>query len=88
MEISISVPDAIAQQLKGHWHDLPRHALEAFVADAYRHQLLTTGQVRQILDLPSRLDVDAFLKQSGAYLHYTEEDLNEDRRTLESLLDR
>ena len=88
MEISIHVPDAIAAQLRNHWRDLPRHALQALVADAYRHQLLTAGQVRELLDLPTRLDVDAFLKQAGAYLHYTEEDLDQDRRTLDSLLDR
>lgn len=86
MEISITVPDDIAQRLRGQWHDLPRHALEALVADAYRHGLLTAGQVRQWLDLPSRMEVDAFLKQAGAYLHYAAEDLDEDARTLEELL--
>lgn len=86
MEISITIPDDIAQRLRGRWRDLPRHALEALVADAYRHGLLTAGQVRQWLDLPSRLEVDAFLKQAGAYLHYTPEDLDKDARTLEELL--
>lgn len=86
MEISITVPDDIAQRLRGQWRDLPRHALEALVADAYRHGLLTAGQVRQWLDLPSRLEVDAFLMRAGAYLHYTTEDLDEDARTLDELL--
>ena len=86
MEISITVPDDIAQQLRGQWRDLPRHALETLVADAYRHGLLTSGQVREWLNLPSRLEVDAFLKRAGAFLHYTAEDLDEDSRTLEKLL--
>lgn len=86
VDISITVPDDIAQQLRRHWSDLPRRALEALVADAYRHGLLTAEQVRQCLDLPSRFDVDAFLKSAGAYLHYTAEDLEEDSKTLEELL--
>jgi len=86
MEISIHVPDDVAQQLSGRWGDLPRHALEALVADAYRHGVLTSGQVRQLLSLSTRYEVDAFLKQAGAYLHLTEADLDEDTRTLEELL--
>jgi hypothetical protein len=86
VEISITVPDDIAQQLVEQWRDLPRHMLEAVVADAYRQGLLTRGQVQQWLDLPSRDDVDAFLKSAGAYLHYTAEDLEADARTLEELL--
>ena len=86
MEISISVPDEIARKLETEWRDLPRHALEALAADAYRHELLTAGQVRELLGLPTRLDVDAFLKRAGAYLLYDEEDLENDRQTLEKLL--
>lgn len=85
MEIVFNVPDDIAERLQSYWPDLPRRALEALVADAYRHQLLTTAQVRQILDLATRLEADAVLKQASAYLHYTKEDLNEDRRTSEEL---
>lgn len=88
MEISISVPDDIAHDLRSQWRDLPRHALEALAADSYRRGVLTAGQVRRLLDLPTRLDVDAFLKEAGAYLHYTEEDLDRDSRALEELLGR
>lgn len=88
MEISITVPDDIGLQLRDQWQDLPKHTLEALVADAYRHGVLSAGQVRRLLGLPTRLDVDAFLKQAGAYLHYTETDLERDSRTLEELLGR
>ena len=86
MEITITVPDDIARQLRDQWQDLPRHILEALVADAYRHGVLTAGQVRQLLDLPNRIEVDAFLKRVGAYLQYSEADLEQDARTLEELL--
>lgn len=86
MEISIHVPDDLARQLRSGWEDLPRRTLEALAADAYRHGLLTGGQVRRLLGLGTRLELDAFLKQAGAHLHYTVEDLEQDARTLDQLL--
>ena len=86
MEISITIPDRIAEQLREQWRDLPRHALEVLAADAYRHGLITSAQVQRWLELPSRHDVDAFLKRAGVFLHYTVEDLAEDARTLDELL--
>jgi hypothetical protein len=86
VEISISVPDDLAEQLRSGWGDLPRHALEALAADAYREGLLTAGQVRRLLGFRTRLELDAFLKEAGAFLHYTGEDLEEDARTLDRLL--
>ena len=76
----------LAERLRSGWEDLPRHTLEALAADAYRQGLLTAGQVRLLLGLGTRLELDAFLKQAGAFLHYTEEDLEQDARTLHRLL--
>jgi len=81
MEISISVPDDVAERLHTKWHDLPRHVLEALVADAYRQGVLTAAEVRRILGLASRYDTDAFLKEAGADLDYTWQDLEEDLET-------
>jgi predicted HTH domain antitoxin len=78
MEILINVPDDVAGQLGRRWKDLPRRALEALVADAYRDGALTAFQVQELLGLPSRWETDAFLKRKGAYLDYTEEDLEAD----------
>jgi len=81
MEISISVPDDVADRLHAKWNDLPRHVLEALVADAYRQGVLTAAEVRRILGLVSRYETDAFLKQAGADLDYTWQDLEEDLET-------
>lgn len=78
MEISIQVPDDVGERLHSRWQDLPRHALEALVVDAYRRDVLTAGEVQRILGLPSRYDTDAFLKEAGADLGYTLQDLEED----------
>lgn len=81
MRISISLPDDVAKRLHSQWEDLPRHTLEALVADAYRQGVVTAAEVQQVLGLPSRYDTDAFLKQAGADLDYTWQDLEDDLRT-------
>lgn len=86
MNISIEVPDEIADQIGHRWNDLPRRALEALVADACRESLISGPQAQKLLGLPSRLELDAFLKRAGVYLDYTEDDLDADIRTLDALL--
>jgi len=81
MKISIQIPDEVGARLTSRWRDLPRHALEALVVDAYRRDMLTAAEVQGILGLPSRYDADAFLKEAEAELGYTWQDLEEDLRT-------
>ena len=85
MNISITVPDDLASQMGDRWEDLPRQALEALAAASYRSGILTAAQVRRLLGHESRFETQAFLKQAGAYLDYTEEDLEEDLRALGEL---
>lgn len=85
MQITIEIPDDIAQRLTQQVDNLPRRALESVVIEAYRAELITSAEVGRILELASRWDVDAFLKQAGAYLHYSDEDLEQERETLRQL---
>jgi len=86
MEVSIRVPDRIGAKLEEQGKDLPRQALEALAASGYREGLLTAAEVQEMLDLASRWETDAFLKRSGAWLHYSTGDLQADAETLEGLL--
>lgn len=88
MDISITLPDEIAHQIGSRWDDLPRRALEALVADAFREHLITGPQAQEMLGLKSRLELDGFLKRAGVYLDYTEADLDADIRALEELRSR
>jgi predicted HTH domain antitoxin len=87
MNISIQLPDDVARQMERRWHDLPRHALEALAVDAYRSGVVTSAQVQALLGLSSRFEVDSLLKKHGAYFDYTEDDLEQDLRTLRGLAD-
>lgn len=78
MNISIEVPDDVVDHLQVRWDNIPRRALEALALEAYRSGVITEAQVQQMLKLPSRWEVEAFLKQAQVYLDYTEADLERD----------
>ena len=78
MNVAIELPPEIARSLAGPHDDLSRVALEALAAQGYRSGKLTHAEVQRMLGLNSRWETDAFLKQAGAYLDYTEADLERD----------
>lgn len=86
MQITIEIPDDIAHRLEQQVGDLPKQVLESVVAEAYRSQLISAAEVQQILQLPSRLITDAFLKQHEAYLPYTEADIEQDAQAIDRTL--
>ena len=86
MSITIDIPEDLEQRLQSQLGNLSQRALEAIAVEAYRTQLISTAEVQRLLKLPSRLATDAFLKQQGAYLHYTEADLNQDIQAIAQVL--
>ncbi|NET55265.1 MAG: UPF0175 family protein [Symploca sp. SIO2E6] len=84
MQITIDIPDEYIQNLEPLLESLPQVLLETLVVEAYKAQHLTSAEVGRILNL-NRFEVDAFLKQHQAYLHYTIADFNQDLQTLEQV---
>ena len=78
MDVHIEVPDDIVQRMKSRWSDLPRGMLQALAIESYRAGVITEAEVQRMLNLPSRWDVDAVLKEAQAYIEYTDMDLRED----------
>jgi predicted HTH domain antitoxin len=78
MDVAFSVPDGLAERLQERWGDLSQRALEAIVADAYREEALTLGEVRDVLGHSTRLETEAFLNERGALLEYSEDELEAD----------
>jgi predicted HTH domain antitoxin len=81
--IAIELPDVIAKRLESAWRDVPRGTLEAVALEGYRDGTLSREQVGRVLGL-SFWETEAFLKQRQAHLAYDEQDLDQDRRDLES----
>lgn len=78
MKISFEVPDDLVQQLAGDGQDLSRVALEALGIDAYRKNRLTGHQLRMLLNISSRYELEGFLKHHGVPLEYSGEDFERD----------
>ena len=80
--IAVDLPEDIAKRLESAWRDVSRGTLEAVALEGYRDGALSRDQVGRLLGL-SFWDTEAFLKERQAYLAYTEEDLEQDRRDLD-----
>ena len=78
MRVTLDLPDEISAALEGQWQDIPRQALEALAVEGYRTGALTENQVRRLLDLESRFQVHALLKEHRVPLRYTEADVEND----------
>jgi hypothetical protein len=78
MNIVVDVPEDIAHQLEASWGDISQRALEALALEAYRSGAVMEAQVQRMLNLPSRWELETFLKRAQAYLDYTEADLERD----------
>ena len=81
MQITLELPDDVAQGLEAQLKNLPRALLESFALEGYRSGKLTEEQVRKILGYGTRMQVDGFLKEHGVYLDYTLEDLDRETET-------
>jgi hypothetical protein len=86
--VAIELPEDIAGRLANRQGDLSRIALEAIAAQGYRNGKLTHAEVQRMLGFTSRWETDVFLKQAGAYLDYSEMDLEHDLEVSRHLRDR
>ena len=78
MKVTIDLPADVSAKLQEQGTELSRRALEALAVDGYRTGALSETQVRRLLNLDSRFDVHALLKEHRVPLRYTEADLEED----------
>jgi len=81
MQITLEIPDELAATLAPRGQDPARAALEAFALEAYRERRLTGYQLRTLLGITSRYELDAFLKEHQVE-KYTAEDFEHDLATI------
>ena len=85
MELTLHIPEDVAQRLTAAGSDLSRRALEAFALEEYRAGRLTEAQMRQLLGFETRYELDSFLKSHEVWLNFTLEDLQRERAALHRL---
>lgn len=76
--ITVEIPDNLAGLLSAGGKDLSRTALEAMALEGYRTERLTESDLKELLGFETRMEVHGFLKDHGACIHYTVEDLDHD----------
>ena len=84
MKIVISIPDNLAAPLLPPGQEPSRAALEALALEAYRERRMTGYQLRMLLGISSRYELDGFLKEHKVE-KYTAEDFEHDLATLGEL---
>jgi hypothetical protein len=78
MKVTIQLPEDISAALEAQWDNIPRRSLEAVAIEGYRTGGLTEAQVRRLLELDTRFQVHALLKEHHVPLRYTEADVEDD----------
>jgi predicted HTH domain antitoxin len=86
MQVTVEIPDEMAQRLAARGQDPARTTLEAVAIEGYRSGALTAHQTRRLLGFETRYQFDGFLKEHNIWEHaYSLEDLEQDRQTLQLL---
>lgn len=88
MTITVEIPEKLAGQLIAAGQDPARAALEAIALEGYRGDRLTEADIRELLGFDTRMEVHGFLKEHGAFLPYTDEDLAHDREVASQVAQR
>jgi len=81
VRIWLDLPDSAVGQLAEEGRDLSRTALEALAIDAYRTHRITAHQLCRLLEIPSRYELDGFLKRHGVPLEYSIDDFEREGAT-------
>jgi hypothetical protein len=85
MEVTMQIPDDIADRMSQTGGDLSRRALEALLAEEYRNGRLNKPDLRRLLGFETSYEIDGFLKAHNVYDEYTLEDFERERRDLKEL---
>jgi Uncharacterised protein family (UPF0175) len=85
MTVTLTIPDEVSGDLTAGFANPGRAALEALAAEAYKRDVLSLEQVRQLLELPSRWEAQEVLSRHGIWPGTTVEDVRFDFAALQNL---
>ena len=85
MNLNVEIPDDPAERLAAAGDDLSRRALEGFALEEYKARRITKAELRRLLGLETRYELDGFLKAHRVSTNVTIEDLRRQVATLERL---
>lgn len=84
MQITIELPNDIAERLARRMSDLPRQTLEALAIEGYRSEVLSDEDVARLLHLSNK-EVEALLEKVNTYWYGTEASIEREQEASQSL---
>lgn len=85
MDLTLVIPDDLAGRLSASGADLSRRALEAFAVEEYKNERISKTELRRLLGIQSRYELDGFLKAHGVWNEYSIEDFRREQQVLDRL---
>jgi chromosome segregation and condensation protein ScpB len=85
MNLTVEIPDDMAQRLSSEGGDLSRRALEALAAEEYRQGRLYKPDLRRLLGFTTSDQIDTLLKAHEVWIDYSLEDVERERAGLRRL---
>ncbi|WP_180540940.1 UPF0175 family protein [Nevskia soli] len=85
MDLTVVIPDDLAERLNASGVDLSRRALEAFATEEYKNERISKAELRRLLGFQSRYELDGFLKAHGVWNEYSIEDFRREQQALDRL---
>jgi hypothetical protein len=85
MNVSVPMPDDLAERLSAAGIDLSRRALEGFALEEYKSGHISKAELRRWLGFETRYELDGFLKEHRVSADVTIDDLRRDLQDLQSL---
>jgi hypothetical protein len=85
MNLTVEIPDDLAGRLNATRGDLSRRALEALGLEEYKSARITKAELRRLLGLSSRYELNGFLKADQVWVDYTVEDFRRELQDLKRL---
>src|SRR5258708_31612579 len=85
MELTVHIPDDIATRMRESGGELTRRALEGLALEEFKRGRLSKPEMRRLLGMETRYQLDAFLKEHDVYEGYTLQDLEQQIEGLKRL---
>ena len=85
MNLTVEIPDDLAGRLSAAGVDLSRRALEAFALEEFRSERISKQELRDLLGIRGRDELDGFLKAHNVWNEYTLADFRREQQTLDRL---
>lgn len=85
VQITIDIPDDLAGQYLPSGKDAARAVMEDALVQAYREDRISGRQLMEALGIPTRYELDGFLKARQVWIEYTPEELDRERLVSQAL---